>query len=415
MLWFALALSSVTALASPRAFTLNDLFRETVETSDAVRVKAEERIQAEETKTKSGSAFLPQVSGVASYLRNDAPPPTAESARIFPQDQKTARIVAQQYLFQGGSEYAYYSRTKLLIESKEAELAHSRQRYYLDLANAYYDLLLRRANLEHAKAELQLYDEQIEELGSRVRIGRSRSTDLLSARAARASSESRLRAAESELAFSRLALGNLARLAEFEVREDETSTKALDPLDAYLKASEQRPDLVAIRKRRDATAKDLTYYRGFHFPSLGLGANYYLHREGANANSKWDATLTLTVPLFAGGSTQSDVRLAASSLRASEVQAGELERRVETEIRQLHQNLIAAAAEMKALSSAVELSGRAYQQTKKDYRFGLTTHLDLLESLRTHTEAKKSFDQARYRHAVERIQLEIGAGRIPTI
>ena len=42
------------------------------------------------------------------------------------------------------------------------------------------------------------------------------------------------------------------------------------------------------------------------------------------------------------------------------------------------------------------------------------TNLDLLEALRTHTEAKKSYDQAKYQHRLERIELELGAGRIPT-
>src|SRR5690606_26749772 len=244
-----LLLSPLSASAAPRAFTLTELFRATVDRSDRVQSKIEERTQAEETKSKSKAGFLPQISGIGTYQRNDSPPRSSATASIFPEQQKNARIVAKQYLFQGGSEYAYLSRTNSLLESKEAELEESRRTYYLDLAVAYYDLLLKRANLQHAKTELDLYDDQIKELNSRVKIGRSRRTDLLTARAGRASSESRLRAAETEVEAARLVLENLTKTENFQIREENPVDRPLDDLSAYLKASEQRPDLVAARKR----------------------------------------------------------------------------------------------------------------------------------------------------------------------
>jgi outer membrane protein len=401
--------------AAVPVYGLTDLFRSSVETADVVRTKREERIQAEEEKARTTSGFLPQVYGVASYTRNDSPPRTGAIASIFPESQKNARLVGKQYLFQGGSEYAYLSRSKRIVESKEAEVDNSRRQYYLDLSSAYYAMLLAQSNLGHARTELELYDDQIRELRSRVRIGRSRPTDQLSAEAARAASEARVRIAESELVQARLALATLAHLEpEFTLREENPVDRPLDGLDAYLSASRSRPDLVAARKQLEAAESQVSYARGFHFPTLDLGANYYLHREGGNANSKWDATLTLTVPLFAGGATQAGVREAASLLRVSEISVGLAERSAETEIRTLHQNLVASENEMKSLDVAVDLANRAYLRTKQDYRLGLNTNLDLLAALRALTDARRTFDQARYQHTLERIRLEIGAGRIPT-
>jgi outer membrane protein len=408
------AVSSAPALAAPRVYTLTELFRATVETSDSVREKAEERAQAEENKAKAGSGFLPQVNGIATYQINDTAPSSGTAATIYPKDQKIAKLTGTQYLFQGGSEYAYYRKANRLIDEKSAELDDSRHQYYLALATAYYDYLLKQSNLQHAKEELSNFDDQIKELNSRVRIGRSRTSDLLTAKAGRASSESRVHSAENDLATSRLNLNNTTQVADFEIREENPVNRPLEPLEVYLKASEQRPDLIAARKLRDAAYEDIAYYRGFHLPDLNVTGNYYLHREGGNADSKWDALFTLTLPIFSGGATQANVRGASSVLRENEVKTGNLERTAETEVRQLHQALVLAEPELKALADAVDLATKAYEQTKKDYRLGLTTNLDLIETVRFLTEAKQSYDQAKYQHLIERIRLEIGAGRIPT-
>lgn len=407
------ALASSPALAAPTAYTLTELFHATVGTSDTYLEKTEENVQASENKSKARSGFLPTITGYGTYMRADNPAGNP-SGTTYSSEQKNAKLTGKQYIFQGGSEYAYYAKANRLLEASESDLEQSRRQYYIDLASAYYDLLLKQALFTHSKTELDLYDDQIKELVSRVKIGRSRSADLLNIRAARASSEARYQAAKSDLRTSRLALNNLTKTSDVDVREENPVDRPLDSVDAYLKSSEQRPDLVAARKRRDAAEEDIAYYRGFHFPDLDVGANYYLHREGANPDSKWDATLTLTLPIFSGGLTQANVRNASSVLRETEVATGLLERTAQTEIRQLHQVLANSEKEMKALTEAVDLAEKAYEQTKKDYRYGLTTNLDLLETLRFLTEAKKSYDQAKYQHLVERIRLEIGAGRIVT-
>ncbi|MBC7386064.1 MAG: TolC family protein [Cryobacterium sp.] len=418
--------ASVFADVPPTRLGLSDLYATTVEGSDRVRTRSAEKLQVEEVKSQGNSAFLPQISGVATYLKSDQPGLTlgsgggtggtggSNSAASFSDTQKTLKLTGKEYLFNGGREYAYLSRTNRLLEAKDAQLAGSRQQYYLDLANAYYDTLLKQAEVVHATTELRLYDEQITELRSRVSIGRSRSSDLLTAEASRAGSAGTLRAAESALSTSRLNLANVARIApNFELREESPSETPLATLEEYIQLGGQRPDLIAARKNRDAASEDIAYQRGGHFPTVDLTGNYYVHREGVANPSKWDATVTLAVPIFSGGLTQSAVRQSAAVLLATEVETGRLERTNQSDIRALYQNLLNSEIELKAFREAVELAQKSYDQTRKDYRYGLTTNLDLLNSLKTLTEAKRNYDQAKYRHFLERIQIEVAAGRIP--
>ncbi len=401
------------AIPSVPQFDLTQLYRSTVSNSDSYLAKSEEKIQIEETKSQANGALLPTLNAVGTHARNDRPS-SGTTASLAPASQTNLRITGRQFLFRGGSEYAFLAKTNRLIDAVDAELEASRQAYYLSLANLYFETLLRQAEVTHARTEVELNDEQISELRGRVKIGRTRTSDLLTVQAARASSNARLRAAESALRTAKLNLANLARIEpNFDLREESFPSAEVGRIEEYLKTSATRPDLVAARLRRDAVAKDIAIERGDHFPSLDVSGNYYLKREGFNSNSKWDAVLTLTVPIFAGGVIQSQVRQASSLLKAAEIQTGLLERTTQTEIRALHQNLTAAVAELKSFEEGVTLAKKAYDQIRRDYRYGLTTNLDLVNALRSLTEAKRSYDQARYRRLLERTQLEVGAGRVP--
>jgi len=417
LLLLTVIFSLAHAEPTPVRFGLSDLFKTTVGENEDVRTREEERNQILETKNQGVGALLPQINGVGTYYQADLPN-TSGSNLSNSTTQKVLKLTGKQYLFKGGTEYAFLSRTKRLLEAKESELDGTRQRYFLELSSAYYDTLLRQAELTHAKTELSLYDEQISELRSRVKIGRTRSSELLSVQAARAGSEAQLRATESTLNSSKNRLANLARISpDFVLNEETPDSTSLSSLDEYLKLSGQRPDLVAARKKRDAAAEEVSFQRGGHFPTLDLAGNYYLKREGLGStnNSKWDAILTLTLPIFSGGTTQASVRQSASSLKITEIETGRLERSTETDIRTLYQNLLASEGELKSFTEAVELAKKSYDQTRKDYRFGLTTNLDLLNTLKTLTAAKRNLDQAKYQHFLERIQIEIGSGKIPAL
>jgi outer membrane protein len=411
---------SVNAAENLPRLRLSELFEKTVSTSERVRTKEEERAQIIETKNQTYGNLFPQIYGVGTYYRADLPTTPGGTTSSFSSSsatQKVLKLTAKEYIFKGGAEYAFIAKTNRLIDARESEIEANRQGYFLDLATAYYDTLLRRSEVAHSKTELGLYDDQIAELKNRVKIGRTRASELLSVQAARAGSEARFRSAEAALTSSKIRLANLARISpEFELIEETPAKTPIDSLETYLKLSGQRPDLQAARKKRDAAVEDVSIQRDGHFPTLDVSGNYYLKREGfGNNDSKWDAILTLSVPIYSGGTTSSTVRQYASILKATEIETGRLERAAENDIRSLHQNLVASENQLKSSNEAVELATKSYDQTRKDYKFGLTTNLDLLNSLKTLTEAKRNLDQARYQHFLERIQIEVGSGRIPKL
>jgi outer membrane protein TolC len=59
---------------------------------------------------------------------------------------------------------------------------------------------------------------------------------------------------------------------------------------------------VAATRRSLAAAQSAeAAARRLGLPSLDLSANYYLKRPAPNEDDRWDAGLTLRVPLYTGG------------------------------------------------------------------------------------------------------------------
>src|SRR3546814_11906178 len=106
--------------------------------------------------------------------------------------------------------------------------------------------------------------------------------------------------------------------------------------------------------------------RGGHYPTLGFGASYgnseswggtnvgSLNREGESRT----IGLTLTVPIFSGGETQSRVREAIANRDIRQDQFEQQKRAVERNTRNSYQTLVAGINEIEARHLAVRSEER---------------------------------------------------------
>jgi len=415
LLNFAMTLSlsaGVANAAVPASVSLDQLFQAGLQVSEDVAQRQEEITQREEQKSQVSGTLLPTIQGIGSYTKQD-PPSDPLRRNLTPTLQRSARLNARQFIFQGGSEYSFLNQTKKNLSASQELLKAEKQKLYLDISSLYLNTILRQKELSYSDTELKLFSDQVKELNSRVKIGRSRRSDVMVVESAQAQLLARKITIEQELKALQTQLTSLTRLdLGKELKEELPFSSELKSLDFYVKASDTQPDLKAAGLLRDASESGIGVARGRHLPTLDVTGNYYLRREGFN-DGKWDASLNLVVPIFAGGVTQSAVREAASRYRVAEVQFQKMlrERRQTVEI--LHHNLTSSQTEIEALHRAKEFSERSYEQLKKDFRFGLVNNLDLVQAMKENQNAKRNYDQTLYRHYLERIQLEITAGLLP--
>ena len=378
---------------------------ETVATQDAVTEQARER------EWQATGAIFPTVSLIGSYLRQD---PGTSATAFSREEQTNARVSLVQPLFHGFGEWAERRSRLALVRAQEKISEQARLQLFETVARAYYDLLAAQKDFANLTQMKEISDKRVSELVSQVRIGRSRLGDRLSAEAQSATLDAQIAGAvttrdQAWEAF-RFATGveGPVELAEPTVEIPET----IAPLETWLKRIPSRPDLQSQQALVESSDEAVSVARAGHFPSLDLTANYYLRRAGILADSKWDVTLNLVFPLFQGGTTQARVREAAERRKQSELQLSTARRNAERQIRSLHQELVGHLQQHLALHKAVDLAEKNFAQQTKDYRYGLATHLEVIQAMNSLQETKRLHDRNRYAAHAALAALKSAVGEI---
>jgi outer membrane protein len=382
----------------PGSLTLEEAFRAALRRSETLATQQELVVQAEENYKQAWGSILPAVGASYSYLRRD----TQSSAT-----GQTAKVTIDQPLFRGFRDFAAIDETRTLITAQQQAREWAGLQLYRDVAAAFYTELAAQKDLNALDGELDLYDRRIKDLRDRLAIGRSRKTEVLTIQSSQAILKAQREQALGDLRVAREVLSFLTGLDQ-EARLDDTDTLPLHvkPLDVYQSRVDARPDVLAALKNVEAAQSGITVARGGHLPSADLTGNYYGQRPDMRADGRWDAQITVTLPLFSGGIVSSQVRSAESLRRESALQLSQARRLAAEDIRSLYHNLDSALAQKRALEEAFRISEENYKANLQDYEFGRVNNLDVLTALSAYQETKRSLQKSRYQSLIDYSQLD---------
>ena len=79
----------------------------------------------------------------------------------------------------------------------------------------------------------------------------------------------------------------------------------------------------------------------------------------------------------------------------------------------LYQNYAQIRSQLQWLEKALAKSEEAYKLNKKDYQFGLVTNLDVLQSLNSYIQTKRSYDSLYASAHMSYYNLEAATGVLP--
>ena len=142
---------------------------------------------------------------------------------------------------------------------------------------------------------------------------------------------------------------------------------------------------------------------GLCFPVPGT-----LSRDGEGYN--WG--VTLTVPIFSGGATQSGVRQALAQRDRASDGLEQTRRALIRNTSNAYQALVAGVSEVEARRLAVVSAQSALDASQVGLEVGTRTVLDVLQNQRTLFQAQVEYAQARYNFLQNRLVLEQAAGTL---
>jgi outer membrane protein len=405
---------SWNALAGEAQSNLEVFFQGALQKAEQLANQDQLTRQAEERRTQAISGVLPNLQLLGTYTVQDRSGLSGLRLELAPQINPNVRFNLTQPIFRGFAEYARLRQTKMDSESQRVSLVHAARILYLDVAQSFYAWLGLKSDLLHSQLELDLLKKRLIEVKQRVRVGRSRSSEVLNLEVALSNLESEVQRTQSDLA---LATQNLVILTGVEGIEPSDAIKDELEISAALtdvEIVENRADVRAAKLRVESAREGVSIAKGGHWPTADIGANYYLDRAGLLETVKWDAFLSFSIPIYTGGLIQSQVRLASSILMQAELSLALLRRQATADLETTRKQLVAAREQILSLKKSKALAERNFQEQSREYRLGLVNNGEVLLSLTGYQEAERALDRSLYNMRVAKYRVQLATGRLLT-
>ncbi len=396
---------------SSHALSLKDAWQGARSNMESIKRAEVGVVQREEQKSRAVAGLLPVVNGFATYTRIDPPATKGFNAFTLTKQYSVGVRMVQPLIRGGAFEALQVAKENILLA--EFQKDSTDLNLYQLVINAYYNLIVAQNDVKNLERLLSYSKERMAEIRTRTQIGRSRKGELVEA-------EAQFHTTEAQLQQGVITLGQVEKDFEYLTKLKPETIEPLGPIpvlmgdvDSYLTKLKSRPDILAAQQQIRVSNHQVEISKGGHYPSLDLVGNYYIDRTGILATSQWDAGIVLSVPFFQGGGVQAAVREAVATKRINELTSFETLRSAERQMRVLYQNFSQIQIQLKGLEKALAKSEEAYYLNRKDYQYGLVTNLDVLQSLNSFMQTKRTYDSLYATAHMSYHNLEAATGVLP--
>lgn len=402
-------------LSIPGAWAKNlaECFSAAAQRSELVAGQQEQINQADARYNMALGSLAPSINFVAGYTRLDTPPGSQTAFNLA--ERPEIKLTASQPLFKGLREYSALKQRSQ--QQTQAELAKQKALLdlYQDVAETFYKILSLEQELKDSQNLIELDRKRLQDLQARTKIGRSRTSEVLAVDAALASLAAEVISLKNQILVTRQRFSFLTGFNSDELLVDQLATANQAPvkdLNYYLSRLDQRADVQLARQQALVADQSLLIAKEGHLPSVDAAGNYYFKRVGVLEKQKWDVTLTATLPIFAGGVTQSQISEASSVYKQNELNLSYLRRQAEQEIRSAFDLVVADQGVLTSLKNSVDLYEKNFQEQNREYRLGLVTNLEVLQTLNSLQEAKKNYDRSLFQARLNRVKLDLATANV---
>jgi outer membrane protein len=424
-----LALATALVLSTSPAFAV-DLMQSYVDARQndpALSIAESQNAISKENVTQSRSVLLPQISG--GIGANDTHSSgTLANNTTYSSSSSNSNINASlnQSIFNYGN-YAGLSASKARAEQSDAELITANFALIIRVSEAYFNVLTAIDSLAAARAEERSVKRQLDNAEKRLEVGLAPITDVYDARARYNSAQASAILAGNTLYDAREALTEITNVRPDAIKglPDDFQPKAMESLDTEImvkNALEQNPEIAAREQALAAAEKDIQRAKSGHYPYLDgnvvYNENTLLNGDvGPFSTTDSNSTainLRLSIPIFTGGLTQSQVREAVAQRDIAADQLEQAKRNVTRQIRNQDRNLEAGLAEVEARRLALISAKSALEANEVGFEVGTRTIIDVLLTQQQLFAAAREYSRARHTYLVNTLRLKQAAGVLQT-
>ncbi|WP_438951184.1 TolC family outer membrane protein [Porticoccus sp.] len=434
-------------LVSPFAVgeTLSQIYEHAVEHDPQLRA-AQAAFRADsESKNIGRAGLLPQITATGEYQEQESngSSRTVLSQTVTPgrdgdtdTDTKGYSISLTQPIFDLPAWFSF-QQGKALSEQARLQFAADQQSLILRSADAYFEVLRARENLETALAEEKAIQRQLEQTTERFEVGLLPITDVHEAQAAFDSARVNTLEVRGALDIAFEGLTVLTGQQHEQLAGLMPDFPIVDPQPLSLEdwvqfALQNNFVLQATRYQRDAAEENANSKKYEHAPTLSGSISYFDDQSKSEfrgrdlddplnqsyvrpSETKQDGHvvgLQLTIPIFTGGLVSAERRQAFhQSVEAKEIFTG-AQRNTVQQARSQHLSVLTDKARVNARNQAITSAASALEATQAGYDAGTRNIVDVLLAQQNLYQARRDYANARFDYIGSLLRLKEVAGQL---
>ena len=297
------------------------------------------------------------------------------------------------------------------------------------VTQTYFDVLSSQDSLEFVKAQKKAVAEQLASAKRNFEVGTATITGVRDAQARYDLTYAQEIAAENDLRIKTLALGLAVGRTDIKAKPLRDNSKLIDPpkdpMDTWVSQSEaMSPTVRQAQLALDVARLEVDKAVAGHLPTLDGQIIYGGTRNyGGTSTSPTtptasnhvlnpSANIVLSVPLFAGLTTQYRVRETKALEDKAVSDLDNAKRTVAQTTRSAYLGLIAGLSQVKAYEAAEASTQSALDANKLGYSVGVNINIDVLNSQSQLYQTKRDLAKARYDVLVGNLKLRQAAGTL---
>ena len=291
------------------------------------------------------------------------------------------------------------------------------------VSKAFYDVLASEQQIKVSTENINRIQRSLKDAFSQYQAGVTDKTDykratigLNNAQALKKTNEEQLKA---KLGYLKSLMG-YPDSAHLEIDYDSLQMEKEVYFDTLQTADfTKRIEYRLLETQRSLLQANLKYNRWSFLPSLSANGAYNLNYQNNSFGHLYDvnypnsfAALSLNFPIFQGGKRRADIQAAESELQRSKLDIINLENNVNAEFTAAMSNYKGNLANYIALKENLALATEVYDVIQLQYRSGIKTYLEVINSETDLRTAQINYYNALYNLLASKIDVQKALGQI---
>lgn len=414
--------------ARAEEYSLGDLYRIALDRSEEVKIAKENVTYSVQEKNRARAILLPRLSAFASYQKYSDEkysvteytiPPNIPFTTEFLLQPKTAEIwglKAEQAFSLSLREITAFRMARNGIRKSTYDLSALQETYLLEVAGAYYRVLMAKRGVDIAQSNLERVSKYRDAALARQKVGEITKTVLLRAESELSGAKSDLIKVQNALALARASLARIAGIDESFTLREEQPPKEQEATLPELKdtAYSQRPELKSLEYQVKMSKQEVSYAWGAFWPYLCISGAFQRSENDPDSDSlDLDTTygaLTVNFPFFEGGLRWAEVQQAKVRQRQAVLQYDNEKKAVGLDVERAYLDLMTRKGTLTFLNDQLAFAQDNYRGVSRQFSLGQASSIDVIDANNLLVSSERQLAEALYSYQLAILALEKATG-----